>query len=618
MNLYKKFIAISLLFLSINVVFAEDSSTSSNLTNVPKYDRDNPPRFIDVEQPLEQEANDLIINSDTVFYNKETESFIATGNAEVLAIKEKTRLTADKIDYNPDKKFIIAENNVHLYKNGEEIVGDYMKVDLTKENALISNPKLTTFGCVKLNAKEALVEENSIEAYNGDAFVEGKNYVFLLSANMLGSGGSKIDFKEDNKTSMNKPHYTLFAKDVDIVKEPERKILKLKGASIITNDQKKIKLPPIELSADNELKRIEIAGPEIGYNKEMGLYTGWGKVFYLPGSATFKVAPVIAAGGSEGDAGVGAMARFMSKTNVTEAGYTSGEDSLTLKGKQEFGDKVSLLYGRRSYIDDGISSFKKANLLLDLVYDETYKNDKLNLSWNFRNSIGYAEDYNHTKNYDFDENNKEAEPDINKHWGTTRFRTQGHITTVRPLWELNFKDKSNISLRPDSQYALSLYGSGDDFAIMRAGPVLEYNIPEKFETNLSYYFSAIHGESPFNFDRYAYGKSTFNFYTKYYINKKVDIGYGGTFNLNKINAEEPTMPEHRVYVRYGPEDFKVKVGYDFRRKEAVLGFDLMVGTENSNIKYKKMKIKQTEGRLWPWQRWALNKAKKSIENNGKI
>ena len=52
--------------------------------------------------------------------------------------------------------------------------------------------------------------------------------------------------------------------------------------------------------------------------------------------------------------------------------------------------------------------------------------------------------------------------------------------------------------------------------------------------------------------------------------------------------------ENRFIVAFGPDDFKISLGYDFVRQTTYFGFNVAFDTKGTSIKYGKMEIKNPE------------------------
>ena len=93
-------------------------------------------------------------------YDTENYCLYATGNVNVEFVKQEVKVKADKITFDRMNNTIKAEGNVKIVKNGQNIYGDYIFVDMNEENALIENP-LTKSATIEMKAT----------TMNGDKFM---------------------------------------------------------------------------------------------------------------------------------------------------------------------------------------------------------------------------------------------------------------------------------------------------------------------------------------------------------------------------------------------------------------------------------------------------------------
>ncbi|MFA6990068.1 MAG: hypothetical protein WC197_08375, partial [Candidatus Gastranaerophilaceae bacterium] len=201
----------------------------------------------------------------------------------------------------------------------------------------------------------------------------------------------------------------------------------------------------------------------------------------------------------------------------------------------------------------------------DLVYQKTSDLKDLGLLYNNRLSAGYAQDYE-------------------SRWGTGRYKWQGGLVNKAPLW--HYKDYA--TLRTESQYDVTLYGNGVTTGVFKIGPRIDSEIgPFNFYT--IYFVGGVHGESPMAFDKYVYGKSTLIFRGEYYVNKYLSVAYLTYLNMAK-DYDNRLLAENQIFASVGPEDVKLKLGFDTIRKRSIVGVDMLVGTDRTAFEFDKLNV----------------------------
>ncbi|MDD3149791.1 MAG: hypothetical protein PHV68_03065 [Candidatus Gastranaerophilales bacterium] len=527
--------------------------------------------FAKKEEAGEKQQTPLMVdmNSQKLEYFPENREFVATGNAELVIKDEGSKLQAKKITFQQDTQMIIAEGDVKIIKAGNIVYGDYTRIDLTKGSALVDNP-YSVINNMKIKAEEANIYADEVDALRGKAVINNEDVSFIFSTKKEFSEGN---FKKHEKTGGNrpveeweneKPSYSIKAKTIELKGKPDHNIIVMKNATIKIGKITIAKMPYFEMSTNKENQNIETMLPEIGHSQELGGYAGPAHVFYTPGGATLKVAPLFT--WDQNDIGYGIFSRFMNSTNKTEVGYSTVKEKLTYNGTQELPKDFSLLYGANSYIDNGFFGAQKSDFLVDLVHNHVIDNEDLNQRIHIRSSAGYAEDYLSDR-------------------GTMRFKNQGSFTNLEPLW----KYKEFLEFKFQEQYDITVYGKGVTTAVVRAGPRLDFNF-DKFHVSTSYYQGGVHGESPLSFDKYNYGKSSMILFSSLDVTKKVRLGYLGYINFSEDGWDNRLFAENQIFALVGPEDVKLLIGYDSVRKRTVLGLELLVGRGKTDVDFETLKI----------------------------
>ncbi|MDE6138374.1 MAG: hypothetical protein K2F57_02765, partial [Candidatus Gastranaerophilales bacterium] len=95
-------------------------------------------------------------------------------------------------------------------------------------------------------------------------------------------------------------------------------------------------------------------------------------------------------------------------------------------------------------------------------------------------------------------------------------------------------------------------------------------------------------------DMYRYGHSAFYISEIVRINKYLSVGWSGMVNLSDDSPNGKLFQENRFVFAIGPDDLKVRLGYDFVRQTTYFGFDVAFDTKGTSINYGRMEIKNPE------------------------
>ena len=106
------------------------------------------------------------------------------------------------------------------------------------------------------------------------------------------------------------------------------------------------------------------------------------------------------------------------------------------------------------------------------------------------------------------------------------------------------------------------------------------------------------------------------------LNQYLSVGWSGNINLSDDSPNGKMFQENRFVVALGPDDLKVRIGYDFVRRTTYFGFDVAFDTKGTSINYGKMTIKNPE-RLGKQEqkeerKLAFSPAKKNEEKSNEV
>lgn len=537
------------------------------------------------ESKKKKEHAGVDILSDNIDYFPDEKKIVATGNASIMVQGHETKLKADKITMYQELNEIFAEGNVKIIKKDVTMVGDYIRIDLNKESVLINQPK-TEVGNIRLVAKEGYVYADDLEAVKGTANITEEMH-YRLASSAFGTGFEGEDLKEleeytktiEYKKKIKNKVYKIKTKEIELLSGKERHFIKMKNASIYKGKFKIATAPTIVMSSSKSFSEVETMLPEFGQTDQSGAYFGPAALFNLPFATSLKVAPLVLKDGDEW--GYGGFARIKNSKNKTEFMYGNATNNAILKGEQElWHPNLKLRYSKNAYISDGFMGDKLPGHFVELQYvaDETI--DDIGLRYMSLYSIGVASDSAEDRRI------KQMKHDAG--WSTLRMKTQGKIMKSKPIY--SYKDILKFNIM--GQYDFTQYGTGENAAVVRVGPTLMYT-GKDLRTRIGYSVSGVHGEknSPFVWDNYYYGRQSINLGSEYKFNDKISLGLSNVIVLNKDNYDGRLFAENKFYAKIGPDDFKFCFAYDTVRRRTMMGLNLLVGSENSDIEFDKFKVK---------------------------
>ena len=154
-----------------------------------------------------------------------------------------------------------------------------------------------------------------------------------------------------------------------------------------------------------------------------------------------------------------------------------------------------------------------------------------------------------------------------------------------------FAFKDYLTLGAISQYDIAVYGNGKTFGLLRAGPDLRSKLGP-LSLRATYFQSAVYGQSAFDFDRFNSGKSNLWLVGDVKLCKYISVGYLTSLNLLKDNSNHTLQTENQFYTAIGPDDIKLKIGYDNIRKASMFGIDMLIGQGKMPVDFDKLKYTQ--------------------------
>lgn len=539
---------------------------------------------------------DVQISADYMEYYPDRYEVEAVGNAKVTFNQGGFVLSANKIVFNYDLNILTAKENVSLLSNELLTEGDFIRIDLSNPDGVIEKP-ITKTEEIVLSAKEALLFSDRIEEYEGVAKVLANEKLKLGVTSFSGyvdPGNVFSRYMQQEKREYVPGVYSLKAKEIIIDSKDKKEVVTIKNASLYLKKHKIAVIPSVKVYSNKERTIVETNAPEFGSISSLGTYLGPGVVLNVPGGSTLKLAPTLTYGDSK--LGIGGIARFRNPYNLTEVAYGTSKDELVFRGRQRLAKGLTFDYSRMMNQSEWFMGYRKPKYAAQLRYvSRNYVKD-LDLHFAQMYTAGaYVDEYS-------------RKTDIEDAEGRFRWMTQ----TYKSLYQLN-NEEGNIGLNLGlvAQTGASVYTTGDVHGILRVGPSVNTKLGP-WQQSLIYYQSAIAGESPFEFDRYRYGRSNLVLIENLRVSKYLSLGYLASLALNRDARNDDMLQENRILVSVGPDYAKVTIGYDSIRKNTMVLFSMLVGTQDSEVAFDKTVIKNPEkiGKTG-------NKSKKSNDKNFK-
>ncbi len=542
-----------------------------------------------------KESSSMTLDCDKMEYNNDENTVVATGNVVIVTYPDKIKLKADKAIFNHNENYVKLFDNIKLYKDGGIITGDYMIIDLNKENILMNEP-IGNFDTFKITSREGYAYANKVEAVNGDIELAEKLEMRVESHGFGSFYDRTVIDDEDATFEMRKKRsepYRIKTREIVIKGGKSHDEITMKDAEIFYKKLKLASAPEISLYTDKEQSYAEVNMPEIGSLNGFGTYVGPGFVFKAPGNSTIKVVPAFV---YKDKAGVGAIVRHRSKRNTLEAGWGTSSSDLVFRGKYRINDDLQIEYARHGYMNEWLNGYRRAGYLLQLAHQKKWYNKDLDATYMQRVNGGYAADYS--------EDNQEHQ------LGTMRLGWQGQL----------FKRVINIENKEQDMFlrgyigaigSATLYGTGDFIAFAKFHPHIESRV-KGWGSRIYAGLGGVHGRSPFVFDDYRYGKVSFSIDENFRLCRYLTIGYRGTLSPLRDNYEKDLLTENMFYAMVGPEDFKLAVSYDSVRDRTTLDVVFLLGSDSAKIQYDKVVVENpsqvTQKNNW-FEEWKLRRIK---------
>ncbi len=557
------------------------------LENEQTTNLDEPNKVYSEAQSQEvDDKNKFQINADKITYDDEEGNVYAKGHVEIIAKSQDVVLKADEAVLDKPSQTIKLHDNVKIIKGGVEMSGEYMLVDLNEQNILMDNPTLEAYSFI-VNAQEGYLIANDIQMLNGTVkSAKQTEYPFETKGFMRLNNGAldygRMMMQQDytstsDVSTTRKQSYRIDAKEIVITSYKDHNSMLLKKSNIYYNNHKIVHNSDIEIISDKQKQVFETNMPEGGTLRSFGTYIGYGMVYKLPRGQTLKLMPALVYGDS--NIGVGIVGRHQTPNSTLEAGWATSTSNLVVRGRYKLGHGLDLRYGRNAYLPEGFMGARRSGYAAQLQYLKSFYVKDIDSYFNHGVYAGVFSDYQK-------HNQEEA-------YCTSRFRYLAELRKELLSYE-NKEQELKIALNALAQGSATLYGSGQTVGVARIGPYVSTKL-KGWTSSIGYMLGGIHGDSPFYFDKYRYGKSTIMLDEKFNFNNKFAIGYRANISPLKDNIEEDLLTESRFYAIVGPRDLKVALSYDFVRDVAHVDFMFLIGSDSTKIDFNKLTTRDISG-----------------------
>ena len=578
----------------LNINFQSNNESKSKIKTEIEEATSIPDETLELSGGVQERVtpNDALLDADNIDYDDETMDIIATGSPVLVFPPQETTIKADKIVYNQASNTLKAYGNVKVIKSGNTVNGDFMQINMNEENAFIDN----------LNAKQAFmtvksrkskIEGDKIILYDGK-IVSEDSYILNLQTKMIGGNHfNRMIIDEDDRSSISTSFgevgdtaIHIKAKDIIVNAKKEHDTFTMKQADVYYGDYKLFRIPSFTAHTNKGHDYFEANYPEFGSRSRIGMFAGPGFVFDVPNGAIVKAIPFL---NYKDKIGVGGALKYRSATNYTDFMYGSSNDTFVLKGKQYLDDKLYMQYGANSYMDEWFFGRRMPKYSVELIYDDRTKipstiKEGYDLNFRHRASIGYMQ------NNDI---NRYGERLPASDMGTTRFKYMAEAR--QSLFNYgNREELKFINLSLVTQGSAALYGNGDMQFLGRIGPAVHTQY-KYWMQDIGFFASAYQDGTPMaRYDAYRYGHANVYIREAIRVHKYLTLAWSGSLTMTGDSPNGDMFQENSFILAFGPDDFKVNVGYDCVRKQTYFSFVVAMDTKGSSVEYEKMEIKNPD------------------------
>ncbi len=536
-------------------------------------------------------SNDVMLDADNIDYDEKTSEVIATGSPILKFPPQNITIKADKIVYNTVANIVKAYGSVEVIRDGNSVFGDYMQINMNEENISLDNITAKQ-GVMSLSAKKGEMSDDKITLYSGIFESTGSRKLDLHSRLIGGNRFYTMDIDEEDRSSINEEigdvEVKLKVKEAYINAGKNTDTIKLKKAQINYGGKTLFTMPSVTMHTNKHHQYFEGNYPEFGSRGRLGMFAGPGFAFDTPlqNGSTVKLIPII---NNKSGMGVGGLLKYRSGTNRTEFGYGSAADIFVLRGRQYLDDHLYMQYGMNSYMDEWFMGPRMSKYNAELIYHDrgvAHSTIGKDLDLRFRHRLGFG----YMQNTEF---NRHDENIPTNNMGTTRTRYMAEVSQSLFNYE-GKKDLKHLNLSLIMQGSAALYGTGDTQFIGRMGPCVHSQY-KYWMQDVGFFAAAYQDGTPMRtYDMYRYGHANVFLRESLRVNKYLTLAWSGTMTLTDDSPNDKLFQENSFIIAFGPDDFKLNVGYDWVRRQTYFSFVIAMDTKGSSIEFDKMEIKNPD------------------------
>ncbi|MBQ8460178.1 LPS-assembly protein LptD [bacterium] len=531
---------------------------------------------------------ELMLDSENVNYDEETGDMVATGKPILYVPPQNTKVVADKMVYNQDSNILKAIGNVVVTRDGTPVNADYFEVDMNEEQMLMDNPKLNS-QMMDMVAEKAVQQGDYLILTKGNIHSD-KSHIYRMYSSMIGPKFQNMIVNDEEKSLfLTRPEghkLTIDAEKIYIDAGKYNDKFTAKKVRFGREGKYYFTWPSITAYTNKDRDYFEASYPELGNKRKLGMFIGPGFVFGAPNGAVVKVIPFL---NYQKKFGFGGALKYKHVYNDTELGYGTAANIFFLKGNQRLDDNLHLQYSANSYMDEWFLGSRMPKYMAEIFYDKRYSLPNFlaeGKGLSFRHRLGFGLMEDNDRNY-YGEHIK------SNGVTTTRLRYMAQIAQKLYSYERP-EDKFYVDLSFLMQGSAALYGTGDTQFIGRVGPRVHLQY-KNWMQDVAYYQSAYDDKTPIpRYDKYRYGHSALYLTEIVRVCKYLSIGWQGVFNLSDDSPSGRVFQENRFVIAVGPDDLKLRFGYDTVRETTYVGIDVAFDTKNTKVNYDKMIIKNPE------------------------
>ncbi|MBE7713495.1 MAG: LPS-assembly protein LptD [Cyanobacteria bacterium SIG26] len=572
---------------------AEEGSIAHVIQNKIANDieQDKQDGVVSLESGISEQVTEkqLQLDSDNVYFDEDTSEMVADGRPKLYLPPQNITVIADKMTYNEDSNILKAIGDVLVLRDGMPTKGDYFEVDMNEESMFMDNVESKTESMM-MNARVAK-HENSLLILEDGNFHSDVSEIHRMSARMIGPRFINMQLSEDERSYFlsdprgNKLHIN--AEKIYVDARENHDVFTVKNMEIRRQGKYWFSWPSLTAYTDKERKFFEANYPELGTKRKVGMFIGPGFVFSGPGGSVMKAIPFL--NYQHGDFGFGGALKYLNTFNHTELGYGSAADIFFLKGRQRLDDNLYLQYSSNTFMDEWFMGARMPKYMAEVFYDKGYTKHNFlapgkTLTFRHRAGFGFMED--NDRNY-YGEKFKRP--------STSTSRTRYMAEIRQGIYSYANEEKDfYFDFGFVMQGSAAIYGNGDTQFVGRVGPTTHIQY-KNWMQDLAYFQAGYEDNTPLpRFDAYRYGSSSVRISEIIRLNKYFSVGWQGMANLSNDSPNGKIFQENRFVFALGPDDLKIRLGYDFVRRTTYFGFDVAFDTKGTSIDYGRMEIKNPE------------------------